>query len=364
LFVGKIDGNQTVLETALIRAISIVLISCPCAIGIAAPLAESQLIAGLAQMGAIVRNRGCLPLLGKASIFIFDKTGTLTEGKFEVLKGLEKLSLDELKILKTLTTQSNHLISLAIAKTLHREVEIIPFLSVQEHIGRGITTIYGGKRYSLGSRSFMEQFGAIVPIDGREYEGISSSVFFACDQKVITTIKLGDRVKEEAPELIKSLSPRKSILLSGDSEEAVQAVANYCGLDEWFHSYSPLQKKEFVDNLRKKGELICMLGDGINDAPALTGANVSISVVSATDMSIQVSDILLTTDSLSVISKMENLAKKGQRIIKQNLFWAFFYNVVGIFLAVLGILSPIFSAFAMTVSSLIVLFNAKRISRY
>lgn len=359
LFMEIADVNKTVTETAMKRAISILLISCPCAIGIAAPLAESHLMNGLLRLGAIVRNRGSLALLGDETTFIFDKTGTITKGSFTLVKGFEQLSHEQQAILKGLASQSNHLMAKAIAESL--EVISIPLSQVVEHPGKGLIGQLNQDRYYLGSETFLKQQGIHIPQTENCQEEMTSDIYFAKNQSCLTILSLGDQIRGEAKEVIADLFPKKTILLSGDAERSVKAVAKACGFDEYYWGYHPLQKKEFVDQQRKQGEIVCVIGDGINDAPALTAANIGISVINATDISIQVSDILLTTDQLSVLSKIRALAKKGKRVIKQNLFWAFFYNLIGICLAINGTLSPIFASIAMVGSSLMVLFNAKRI---
>lgn len=332
-------------EEGILRAISLLLISCPCAIGIAAPLAESQMLHAFAELGVIVRNRACLSLLGKETIFVFDKTGTITEGKFEVLSGLD--TLEEKSILKGLTSCSNHPIALAIYNAI--EEKAIPFDSLEQVIGYGIRGIIKDKIYLFGSSKFLNVS------DGDSSE---TTVYFSANNHRFV---LGDKIKEGAKELVLSLP--KTILLSGDGEKTVERVAKACHFTTYKSRVSPLEKRDFIDSLRQKGEIVCMMGDGINDAPALTGAHIGISVVSASDISIQVSDILLTTEKLDVIQKMRSLAIKGRRIINQNLFWAFFYNFIGLGLACAGMLTPLFSTFAMVSSSLIVLFNSLRVKR-
>ena len=179
---------------------------------------------------------------------------------------------------------------------------------------------------------------------------------------MLTKLVLADKVRLEIKQVLETLQPVRTLLISGDTESAVSAVAKECGFKEWKSQCTPFEKREYVESLRQQGNIVCMIGDGLNDAPALTAAHIGISVVSATDMSIQVSDLLLTTDTLEVLSKLRLIACKGRKIIRQNLFWAFFYNIIGLFLAMFGILSPIFAAFAMSVSSLTVLFNARRLS--
>jgi heavy metal translocating P-type ATPase len=357
--VGTRDSGASVLETAFLRAIAVLLISCPCAIGIAAPTAESYLLSGLASFGAIVRNRGCLSFLGRETVFVFDKTGTATEGVYGVVNGLENLDENQKSVLKGLAECSIHPIPYAIVRAIKEEG--IRFDKLEEVVGFGMRGNLGDKVYFLGSARFMEQQGIPFDEDVNEQGEVVSTVYFADQQQVLACLHLGDTIRPGMKELLQRLRPAHSILLSGDSEKPVAAVGKACGFDHWYSGCSPLEKREFIEALKKQGEVVCMLGDGINDAPALTSAQVGVSVVSATDISIQVSDLLLTTDRIEVVAKIRQLAERGKKIIQQNLFWAFFYNVIGIFLAAFGVLSPIFAAFAMAASSLTVLFNARRV---
>lgn len=352
---GFLMGN---LHEGIMRAIAVLLIACPCAIGIAVPLAESHLLNSLASMGILVKNLGVLKILGRESIFIFDKTGTVTEGKFEVLEGLERLDCESKAILKSMTLQSVHPVALAIAKAISED----PFqlCQIEEVIGKGIKALVNGKTYWLGSASFI---GHLPAPDAKEKDKsqILTPIYFKDEKKLLTVLWLGDCIRPEIHGLLASLKPSRTVLLSGDHPSVVQNVAKMCGFDAWEAECNPLQKKEFVENLRLQGHEVCFIGDGINDAPALTAASVGICVVSASDISIHVSDILLTTDKLTVIEKLRLKARMGQKIIKQNLFWAFFYNILGIPLASLGLMTPIYAAAAMIISSIIVLTNAERL---
>lgn len=356
-YFGIADTGYTVLQTAFVRAISVLLISCPCAIGIAAPLAESSLLNALARLGAIVRNRGCLAFLGRETAFVFDKTGTITEGQFTVLAGIEQLSKQEQSQLKGLVVQSIHPIAMAIQRSICALPT--PFSHVEEVIGRGLRSGKGDQAILLGSTAFLSE--QQISVGQHNHHQVETAVFFAKNRECLARIVLGDRIRSGARELVQSLSGLHTMLVSGDSPEAVKVVAKECGFKEWRAGCHPLEKKELIDALKQQGHIVAMLGDGINDAPALTAAHVGMAVVSATDISIQVSDILLTTDRLEVIPRLHQLAKKGRHIVRQNLFWAFFYNVVGIGLAMAGVLSPLFAACAMVASSCIVLFNAQRI---
>lgn len=330
----------TTLFNSGLAAIAVLLISCPCAIGIAAPLAEAKLMNRLAEMGVIVRNRGCLPLLGSEATLVFDKTGTVTEGIFAVQSGLESLTGLERGLLKALTARSVHPISLAIHRAIDEEP--VEMEQIEESIGKGMSGIYRGKRYLLGSPRFV----------GRKADDTKTTVYFN-ENPII----LGDAIRSGAEEVIANLSA-ETVLLSGDNCGAVEAVASRCRFDTWVGECNPLEKRERIQKMKRP---VCMVGDGINDAPALTAADIGISVVTATDISIQVSDLLLTSDRLDLLPKMFALARRGRRIVRQNLFWAFFYNTAGIFLAATGQLSPLFAAFAMVTSSLIVLFNSNRV---
>jgi len=339
-----------------LAAISVLLISCPCAIGVAAPLAEARLMQALAAQGALVRNRGVLPLLGRETVALFDKTGTVTEGRFRVVSGLEPLTVEERRLLKGVAEQSLHPLSVAIASSINE-----PSLEVggiEEHFGRGVIGQRGARRLLLGSRKFLQSFGAKVPEE--EEGGAFSRVFFAIGPELKTVLLLSDTLRPGAEKTASSLN---SYLLSGDSNEAVRSVAEACRFKRWRGECHPLEKCEVVRQLKQEGEGILFVGDGINDAAALTEAHVAVSVVSASDISIQVSDILLTTSRLDTVLKVRSLGRAGQRIVRQNLFWAFFYNGIGIGLAAFGLLTPLFAAAAMVLSSLMVLANTARLSR-
>lgn len=354
------DSGKTAWQTALIRAVSVLLISCPCAIGIAVPLVESHLLNCLAKAGVIVRNRGCLSFLGKETVFVLDKTGTVTEGQFKVCQGLEKLNFDEQRLLKGLVARSLHPIALAIDAALL--CPPLDFQQIEEIVGRGLKGIWQDQVYYLGSAYFLEQQEICVEAEKSQLS-IETVVYFANHVECLTALVLGDQLKAGVQEFVSSLpTSTRTFLVSGDAENTVAKVAQLCKVHAWKSGYHPLQKRAFIEELKEKGHVVVMIGDGINDAPALTAAHVGIAVISATDISIQVSDLLLTTPRFEVLAQMRQVAVKAQRVMKQNLFWAFFYNVVGLGLAAAGWLTPLFAAFAMVMSSLFVLFNAQRVN--
>ncbi len=322
----------------ILRSLTVLLISCPCAIGIAAPLAESRLLFRFAEKGALVRNRRALAILAKNPLFAFDKTGTLTEGKFRVLNTIN-LSESYLAILKGFSEHTTHPVVAPIAELCSVSV---PLENVQEHIGRGMEACYQKKRYLLGSASFLQEHGISVP------SSPTTTLYFAEEKRLLTTIELGDLLRAHIPKV-------KGVVLSGDTPELVEQIAKQCGFLWGKGACDPLQKRIEIEKLPKP---VAMVGDGVNDAPALAAADVGISVVSATDLSIEVSDILLTRASLKELPELVSLAKRGQRIIRQNLFWAFFYNAIGLGLACGGVLSPLYAVSAMLLSSLCVTLNS------
>lgn len=354
------EAVSSPIESAILRAMTVLLIACPCALGIAAPLAESYLIQAMTNRGAIVRNRGALQFLSKVTWFVFDKTGTITEGRFKVISGLEETSDIQKSLLRGLVNKSNHPIALAIAGSMTQ----LPFSfeKIEEIAGKGLRGFINDEIYLLGSAQFLAENGVLIKEEELKMQNaVFSVVYFSLLRGAPIKIVLGDALRKNVQETLKQLQPAKSLLLSGDGKSSVRFVAESCGFSEFLSHATPLEKREKIEQLKNSGGIICMVGDGINDAPALTAANVGISVVSASDISIQISDILLTTDSLETIPKLCRLTAKGCRIIQQNLFWAFFYNIIGIALAVIGLLTPIFAAFAMVTSSLMVLFNALRL---
>lgn len=343
---------------SFLRVLSLLLIACPCAIGIAAPTAESYLLHALGSFGVIVRNRGVLPLLGRESVVVFDKTGTVTEGRYQLLSGGENLSLYERQAIGLVASRSNHPIACAIAAAFGVEASL-SIDAFEEVVGQGLRARVDSRLFHIGSCRFLTNEG----IPCVESASQTSCAYIASEGVFLGVLHLGDRIRPGMAELVAALKPAKTYLLSGDGESTVACVARQCGFDAWRSGCTPFEKRQVIEQLKREGVIVCMVGDGVNDSLALTEADVGVSVVSATDISIQVSDILLTTDRLEVISQLRQLGRLGQRIVQQNLFWAFAYNVVGMGLAVFGYLSPIFSAFAMSVSSLTVLFNAKRLQQ-
>lgn len=329
------------------NTLATLLISCPCAIGIAAPLVEARWIHIYAHLGAIVRNRGALFSLSQATQWVFDKTGTLTYGNLKI-EGLEKLNQFQQSALKGLASLSRHPVSLSCALALD-EVEARLFSQVYETEGGGIK----GDNYLLGSANYLRSHFVEVPLEDDQ----QSEVWF-WDGSEAHSLKLHDTVRTDAKESLQDFPA--TFLLSGDKESIVARLCQQLNIKNWRSQVTPLGKKEVIKELKEKSKVV-FVGDGLNDAPALTEADVGIAVVSSSGLAEAASDILLTTSSLSILSQLYEVALLGKKLIYQNLFWAFIYNLVGLVLATLGLLTPLFAAFAMTASSLIVILNSMRL---
>lgn len=338
-------------QEAFLRATSALLIACPCAIGIAAPLAESSLIDVFSKKGAIVRNRSLFSKLAQATLFVFDKTGTVTEGKLELVNGLSALSDDQKTRLKSLSACSLHPVSQAISASIEGAAH--PVQSLKEMPGFGVSGIIGGKSVSIGAARWMVARGVEVPA----LSSVHSVCCYEEEGYLVAQIELKDRLREGALNL-----PIKKLLLSGDREEPVKKMAELLGFSSYAACMTPLEKQERIRALKFQGEVIVFVGDGMNDAPSLAEAHVGVSVLQASDMAYQASDLYLLNGKLDLFQELVAVSIKGERVQRQNFFWAFFYNAIGIPLALAGILTPLFATFAMTASSLIVLLNSKRIT--
>ena len=306
--------------------LEVLLIACPCAIGIAVPLVESRLIKRFADEGVLIRNRNALFRLGKNPQFIFDKTGTLTEGIFTLLSEPPQDPL-----IGQMAASSNHPIAQAVAKGEPLEVEEIP--------GRGL--VY--EDALLGSKRLLEERGIATPFVESEH----SLLYFAKGGSCISVMEVGDKLR--------ALPPLEGMILSGDREEVVRPIAEKLGLS-WKAGCDPLEKREEI--LKIRGTTV-MVGDGLNDAAALAAATVGISVTSGSDVSLQVADMVVS--DLRALPSLVQLSKKGLLICRQNLFWAFSFNIVGVGLAMQGQLQPLFAAAAMALSSLAVVISTSRI---
>jgi Cu+-exporting ATPase len=343
-------------QKSMLNAIAVLVISCPCAMGLATPTAVMVGLGRAAKNGILIKGGNTMEEIARLKFMVFDKTGTLTTGNFKI-KSLECMEISQERaesIIFGIEAYSNHPIARSLVKELaSKNLEKIIFTKVTEEKGLGMTaTDAEGNRYQFGSKQILSS---------NEYTS-NYSLFLKINNKLVARIAIEDEIKPEASQLISTLKILgiKPILLSGDENEKCNALANLLEIEEIYSETMPHQKLEIIDEIKKRGKT-AMVGDGINDAPALTSADVGISMSDSSSIAIQSAEVVLLKNDLSVINKMLKIGNHTLLTIKQNLFWAFFYNVVAIPIAAFGFLNPMVGALAMAFSDVIVIGNSIRL---
>ena len=360
------------LEFSLTCAISVLVISCPCALGLATPVAIMVGTGRGAQMGVLFKNAQALENLHHIDTVVLDKTGTLTTGKpavTDVIPG----KLEERKLLNlaaALESKSEH----PFAKAILEQVGGKPILEAEAFEtlpGRGVAGTVGGIRYYGGNGRLMEELGVAVPDFPELAEQGKTPLHFASEKReYLGTIAAADVLKADSAAAVKAMQQLKLdvVMLTGDNEKTARAIAAKAGITHVISDVLPTDKAGAVEKLRKDGHKVLMVGDGINDAPALVTADVGMAIGAGTDIAMESADIVLMNSTLRAVSSAIELSKATIRNIRQNLFWAFFYNTLGIPVAAgalflpLGLtLSPMLGAAAMSMSSVFVVTNALRL---
>ena len=359
------------LEFALTNAISVLVISCPCALGLATPVAIMVGTGRGAGMGVLFKNAESLENLHRINTVVLDKTGTLTTGKPAVTdvipEGISETEL--LRLAASLERQSEHPFAKAIltkasglAIRMATDFETIP--------GRGVSGVVKGKRYYGGNKNLMSSIGVDVPaFEELAKQGKTPLYFASEDGKYLGAIAAADVLKPDSVEAVAAMKKLHLdvVMLTGDNKEVAHAIADQAGITHVISDVLPGDKAGVVKKLQNEGKHVLMVGDGINDAPALVTADVGMAIGAGTDIAIESADVVLMSGSLGAVADAVRLSKATIRNIKQNLFWAFFYNCLGIpvaagVLAPLGItLSPMLGAAAMSCSSVFVVTNALRL---
>ncbi len=373
-------GPEPRLAHALISAVTVLIIACPCALGLATPMSVMVGTGQGAMMGILIRDAQALELLGKVDTLVIDKTGTLTEGRprlvaFEAQAGHDAAQL--LALLASLERSSEHPLAHAIVRAA--EDDHLPKLLAEgfhAHAGQGVTGKVDAKALALGNEGLMAAQGvAVTALESRVAELRAKAwtvMFVAVDAQLAGLVAVADPIKKTTPEALAALKAAgiQVLMLTGDATVTAQAVARELGLSRFYANMSPENKAQTIKMLRAEGCLVAMAGDGINDAPALAVAQVGIAMGTGTDVAMQSAGITLVKGDLRGIVKARRLSQAVMRNIKQNLFFALAYNTLGIPLAagalypVFGILlSPAFAAAAMSLSSVSVIANALRLKR-
>lgn len=359
--------------------IAVLIISCPCALGLATPTAVLAGTGRAARAGILIRGGDILEQISRVTVMLFDKTGTLTKGELQVasLKGFGGLPNQHLlSLLGSLECHSEH----PIGKAIHRYVkdqEYIPVKleNIETRPGFGMTAVHDDQVLAVGNLAMMENanihIGAAGTAADVEMNLGRTVVYVALNGRVMGLVSVSDVVRDEAAAVVANLKPQfnKVVMVSGDNNVTAGAVANQLGI-EFQAEIRPEQKKTILDGYRRAGETVAMVGDGINDAPALAAADVGIAIAGGTDIAIEAADVVLLRPDLHNLTRMLQISKATLSIIKQNLFWAFFYNVIaipvaaGLFYPLTGwTLSPMIAAAAMSFSSLFVVLNSLRLAR-
>lgn len=345
-------------------ALSMLMISCPCSIGLAVPLVKSFFIHDSSREGVIIREPQVIEMLSQETDIVFDKTGTLTSGEYQICEIVGDITMEERGILHQMTSLSTHPAAKAVHQYFQKnsQANFETNLEVIEVLGCGIESILSDSngRFFLGSGSYVKMILNKNP-DNNES---NSKVYFFSEDRLIASITLKDSIRDDAESFVKEVIGNTNIhLLSGDQKHPVEAIANELGIQNISSEQSPLNKKEYIDRLKEKNKIVLFMGDGINDALPIIEANIGIAISEGADVSLQVADLVLTDRFFSNLSKLRKRAMKCQRIIKQNLLWSFGYNGIGMILAMKGLLSPLHAVLIMAVSSLYVTFNAIRITK-
>lgn len=369
-------GFAQALSFGLVCFVGVLVIACPCALGLATPTAVIVGVGKGAVNGILIKNAEALEKLHKAKVLLIDKTGTITRGKPEVLsvEYVSRVSEREaLTIVASLESQSEHPIAGTMVEYALRAGASKKEVSEFQHVtGRGVRGNIGGVLYVAGNETFMKEFGVTIgkEISDRVAATPATAVFLAKEHELIAVALVGDAIKPEAKAAIQELHKRgvRVIMATGDGRAVAEAVAREVGIDEVLAEVLPVDKLAKVKELQNSGLLVAMVGDGINDAPALAQADVGIAMGTGTDVAIETGDITLLHGDIGKILRAIKLAESTMRTISQNLFWAFAYNVIGIPLAsgifypFFGLLlSPVFAGLAMAFSSVSVVSNSLRL---
>lgn len=365
-------GGEDSFNKALINFVAVLIIACPCALGLATPTAIMVGTGLGASHGILIRNGESIETANKITTLVFDKTGTITEGKpvvsHIITYGINSDQL--LKLIASLESNSEHPLAKSIINRAKSDgVTLLKPESFMSLTGFGITGIVDGKTVIAGNLNLMNEYSIKTAIGITDYNKLAEEgktvICAAIEGELKGLISIEDRIKDDSAHAISKLHSMKlkTVMLTGDNNKTAARIASEIGIDEYKAGILPNEKAEIIMKYQDQDEVVGMVGDGINDAPALARADVGIAIGTGTDVAIETSQITLVKGSLSGVVKAINLSKLTLRTIKQNLFWAFIYNVVLIPLAAAGMLNPMIAALAMSLSSVSVVSNSLRLKR-
>ncbi|BCD67612.1 heavy metal translocating P-type ATPase [Nitratiruptor sp. YY09-18] len=350
---------HTGFEHALIVAVSVIVIACPCALGLATPMATLVGLGEALKRGILFKEARFLETIAKSDTVVLDKTGTITKGKPEVVAEEKFKEFDE-NIVYTLCEHSNHPISRGVLEYLAKKSKhkILQSQKIEEIKARGIKAIIDGKEVLGGNAQFLHENGITM-----SYEGENSLFAVAIDKELVVLYELADELRENAAYAIGKIKELglEVWMLTGDNERSAAKVAKMAGIDKYRAKLLPQEKSAFIDKLHHAGKVVIMAGDGINDAIALACSDIAIAMGSGADIALSVSDVVLLDEKPMKIYEAIVIGRRVFRAVKENLALSLLYNVIAVPLAVMGYVNPLFAALAMSLSSLTVVGNSFRI---
>lgn len=356
-------------NTGIINAISVLVIACPCSLGLATPTAIMVATGRAAQSGVLIKSGEVLEANAKVDAVCFDKTGTLTEGKLSLTKFINTSNISDKDILRyaySAENQSEHLISEAISSfAKDKGIEYHEADEFEAIHSKGVRAKLDNKEIILSNERYFDELG--INYDKALMKELldegATVIVMAIDGKAVSYFAIEDSLRSDSKEAIAKIKSMgiKTYMLTGDNDIVAKNVAQKLGIDEFRAELLPEDKLKAIEEIKKSCAKLAMVGDGVNDAPSLASSDVGYSIASGTDVALEASDISLLNNSISGVQRALELSRAAMKIIKENLFWAFFYNVVGIPFAILGLLTPMLAGTAMAFSSVCVVTNSLRL---
>lgn len=360
------------IDPAIMHAVAVLVIACPCSLGLATPTAIMVGTGRGANLGILIKSGEYLERACKIDSVVFDKTGTLTEGK-PVVKSVENYSHmneDEmLKIFSSLENASQHPLGEAVVNYCkEKRIETVEVSNFNSLTGMGVSGTINEAKYFIGNKKLMDEKNisySLEDIEMLQEKGETPLMLFD-GKKLLGIISVADEVKESSKGAIEKLHEMgiEIYMITGDSKRAANAIGKSLGIEGVFAEVLPQDKSDKIKEIKSDGKVVAMVGDGINDAPALAEADIGFAIGTGTDVAIEASDITIINGDIYSVVKAIELSKRTMRTIKQNLFWAFFYNVIGIPIAALGFLNPMIAGAAMAFSSVSVVTNSLRLKSF
>ena len=378
--VWSIFGPEPALSFAVINAVAVLIIACPCAVGLATPMSIMVGTGRGAQAGILIKNAESLELMEKINVLVIDKTGTLTEGKPKLISVIAAEGQDKdelLQLAATLEKGSEHPLATAIVKGAEaKNIKLSNAQDFKSFTGKGVSGIINNKKVALGNDKLLVELNIketdLIKQADKLRESGETVMLVALDGKLAGLIGVADPIKETTPQALKDLRKMgiRIVMLTGDNEKTAKAVAGKLEIDEIEAGVLPQRKSEIVKRLKEEGYIVAMAGDGVNDAPALAQADVGIAMGTGADIAMESAEVTLVKGDLTGIVRARKLSQATMKNIRQNLFFAFIYNATGIPIAA-GVLypftglllNPIIASIAMVFSSLSVILNASRLKR-